>query len=240
MRFLACVQYDGSNFFGFQRLNNERSVQKELEKILTKINKNEVTLKGAGRTDRGVHARSQMCHFDLDIKINESGLKKAMNSLLPNDIYINFIKKVDNNFHARFLVTKKIYSYHINMGEYNAIKDKYIYNYCQKLDIKLMKKAAKILKGAHSYKAFVSGERENYNSIIYDINFELLNDNLIISFVGTSFYRYMVRNLVGALIMVGTKKLDLNTLKSMLDNGKRIVNYMTVPSNGLYLEKIEY
>ena len=127
MRFLACIQYDGSNFFGFQRLNCERSVQKELEDVLTKINKSEVILKGAGRTDRGVHARYQMCHFDLSINIDDRGLKKAMNSLLPSDIYVNEVKKVDNDFHARFLVTKKIYSYHINVGQYDAIKDKYIY-----------------------------------------------------------------------------------------------------------------
>lgn len=240
MRFLACIQYDGSNFFGFQRLNNNRSVQKELEKVLTKINKKDVIVKGAGRTDRGVHAKSQMCHFDLDINIDERGLKKAMNSLLPNDIYVNDIKKVNSDFHARFLVTKKVYSYHINMGQYDAIKDKYLYNYCQKLDVKLMKKAAKIFIGAHSYKAFVSGERENYNSIIYDIRLNVLNDKLVISFIGTSFYRYMIRNLVGALIMVGSRKLDLDTLKCMLDSGKRLVNYLTVPSNGLYLEKIEY
>lgn len=240
MRFLACIQYDGSNFYGFQRLNNERSVQKDLERVLTKINKDYVLVKGAGRTDRGVHARAQMCHFDLNINITENGLKRAMNSLLPSDIYVNYVKCVNDDFHARFLVKKKIYTYVINMSEYDAINDKYLYNYCHNLDIKLMRKAAKILVGAHSYKAFVSGERENYNSIINNIKFKVYKEKLYISFMGTSFYRYMVRNLVGALIMVGSKKLDLETLKYMLNSGERLVNYMTVPSSGLYLENIEY
>ena len=89
MRYLASVSYDGSDFFGFQRLNNERSVQKEIERALTKINKSIVEIKGAGRTDRGVHALDQKCHFDLDINISENGIKQALNSLLPRDVYIN-------------------------------------------------------------------------------------------------------------------------------------------------------
>ena len=240
MRYLASVQYDGSLFYGFQRLNNQRSIQKELETVLTKINKREVLVKGAGRTDRGVHAKAQMCHFNIDINISENGLKKAMNSMLPSDIYVNSVKKVDDDFHARFLVKKKIYTYIINMGEYDALSDKYIYNYCKKLNIKLMKKASKYLIGKHSYGAFVSGEREHYNSIIYNIKFKIKNDKLYISLIGTSFYRYMVRNLIGVLISVGEGKIDLNGLKDMISNGKKTINYMTVPSNGLYLESIEY
>ena len=149
MRYLACIQYDGSNFFGFQRLKSNRSVQLELEKVLKRINKSEVLVKGAGRTDRGVHARRQMCLFDLDININELGLKSAMNSILPNDIYVNYVKEVDKDFHARFMVKKKIYTYVINMGEYDSISDKYLYNYCKNINLKSLKKAAKILIGKH-------------------------------------------------------------------------------------------
>lgn len=240
MRFLASIQYDGSNFYGFQRLNKERSVQAEIERALFIINKNKVLVKGAGRTDRGVHARNQMCHFDLDINITTEGLKKAMNALLPRDIYVNYIKKVESNFHARFLVKEKTYEYVINLGDYDAINDKYLYNYGKELDLKKVRKASKILKGKHSYEAFVSGKRDSYNSMIYDIKIKVKKKTLYITFIGTSFYRYMVRNLVGALIMVGENKLSLNLLKEMLDSGERIVNYMTVPSNGLYLENIKY
>ena len=83
MRYLITISYDGSKYYGFQRLNNERSVQKEIERALTKINKSKVEIKGAGRTDRGVHALDQKCHFDLDINISENGIKQALNSLLP-------------------------------------------------------------------------------------------------------------------------------------------------------------
>lgn len=240
MRFLVSLSYDGSNFYGFQRLNNERTIQDELEKALTKINKAPVEVKGAGRTDRGVHARDQKCHFDLDINITEKGLKKALNSLLPSDMFVNSCKIVDKDFHARFNVIKKTYTYFINLGEYNPIADKYVYNYCNNLNVKVMKKAAKKLIGAHSYKAFVSGERDNYNSIIYSIKFDKQDKLLKIEFIGKSFYRYMIRNLVGALILVGSKKCRINELEEMLITGENIYHYITVPSNGLYLEKVEY
>jgi len=239
MRFLLSVQYDGSNFYGFQRLNNERSVQGELEKALTKINKAEVTIKGAGRTDRGVHAKDQKCHCDLDISITEEGLKKALNSMLPQDIYITKCEKVSSDFHARFMCVKKTYKYIINMGEYNSIINNYVYNYGKKVNIKKLKKASKVLLGAHSFEAFVSGVRENYNSVIYNIKFKVKNDILTIEIEGKSFYRYMVRNIVGALINISEGKSAIDDLKHMVNNGKK-KNYLTVPANGLYLEKIEY
>lgn len=240
MKFLACIQYDGSNYFGFQRLKKNRSVQQELENVLTKINKSSVEVKGAGRTDRGVHARNQMCHFNLDINITENGLKRAMNSLLPTDIYVNYVKIVNDDFHARFLVKRKIYTYKINVGEYDAINDKYLYNYGKELNIKLMKKAIKIIKGKHNFEAFVSGSRDNFNSEIYDIKIKKKKNIIFISFIGTSFYRYMVRNLVGALISVSEGKITLSELKNMIDTGEKKINYLTVPSNGLYLDSIEY
>ena len=111
MRYLASIQYNGSLFYGFQRLKSKRSVQEEIEKVLKKINKSDCFVKGAGRTDRGVHAKNQMCHFDLDINITIDGLKKVMNSMLPDDIHVNYIKKVDDNFHARYMVAFSCSSY---------------------------------------------------------------------------------------------------------------------------------
>lgn len=240
MRYLASIQYDGALFYGFQRLKTKRSVQLELEKVLTKINKSEVIVKGAGRTDRGVHAKNQMCHFDINVNITEKGLKSAMNSMLPSDIHVNYIKEVSDDFHARFFVKKKIYTYVINFGKYDAIKDKYLYNYCKSLDIKKIKKASKLLIGRFSFKAFVSGSRDNYDSQIYNIKLKKVENKLYISFVGTSFYRYMVRNLVGSLISVSEGKLTLKDFEEMIKTGEKKYTYLTVPSNGLYLEYIEY
>lgn len=240
MRYLITVSYDGSKFYGFQKLKNNKSVQGELEKALTKINKSEVLVKGSGRTDRGVHAMGQRCHFDLSIDITPERLVNALNSLVMPDIYIKDCKIVNDDFHARFNVKEKIYRYTINLGEFEVIRDNYVYNYCHELDIKEIKKASKCLIGKHSFKAFVSGERDNYDSEIYEIKFVIHNKYLNIIFKGKSFYRYMVRNLVGALILVGQGKISKDDLKEMLDSGEKLYTYMTVPANGLYLERVEY
>ncbi len=105
MHYLISMKYDGSKFYGFQRLNENPSVQKTLEEALTIINKKEVIIKGAGRTDRGVHAYDQQASFSLDITIDEEHLKLALNSLVKPYIYITKVSIVPNNFHARFRVT---------------------------------------------------------------------------------------------------------------------------------------
>lgn len=238
MRYLASVSYDGSKFYGFQKLNNHKTVQQCIEQAISKINKKPVAVKGAGRTDRGVHALGQGISFDLDVNVPVDRLKKAINSLLDDAIYIRDIKEVDDNFHARFSAKKKIYEYVINLGEYDAIRNDYLYNYNRSLDVKEMKKAAKKLEGAHSFKTFTSGERDNYNSIIYSIKIKKEKNLLIITFEGKSFYRYMVRNMVGVLIGVGAKKITVDVLDGMFDD--KNVTYQTAPACGLYLREVFY
>jgi tRNA pseudouridine38-40 synthase len=240
MRYLASVGYDGSKYYGFQRLKGHKTIQNELEVALSKINKNLVIVKGAGRTDRGVHAFNQKVHFDLSIDIDEDHLKRAINSLLSPGLYVNDIKIVSDDFHARFDVKEKVYEYVINMGEYDPIDNDYLYNYGYNLNVKAMKKASKYFLGFHSFKAFTSGERENYNSAIYKIKFKKKQDILVINFTGKSFYRYMVRNMVGALILVGENKQKPEIIKEMLKEEKNSYNYITVPSNGLYLIDVRY
>lgn len=240
MRYLMTISYDGSKYYGFQRLNNKNTVQKEIEKALTKLAKEEVLVKGAGRTDRGVHAYAQKIHFDLNINITPERLVNATNSLLSNYIRVLDCKIVSEDFHARHNVVEKTYKYIINMGISNPIKEDYIYNYGYKLDIKSMKKASRYLIGKHSYRVFVSGERDNYNSEIFNINFDVKKNYLTITFIGTSFYRYMVRNMVGALMLVGRGKISIEEFKNMVDSENNSYTFMTVPANGLYLCDIKY
>lgn len=240
MRYLISVSYDGSKLYGFERQPGKLTVQGELERVLSSIAKKEVLIKGAGRTDRGVHARDQKAHFDMDVDIPVDRLKRAMNSMLDESIYVNFAKKVNDNFHARFEVKRKVYVYKINLGEYDPITNSYVYNYNRKLNISKMKKASKYLIGIHSFEAFTSGERENYNSIVYKIVFKKEKDILTIKFVGKSFYRYMVRNLVGALLLVGEEKEVPEVIKEMIDSRKKTRNYITAPASGLFLMKVDY
>lgn len=240
MRYRVSISYDGSKFYGFQRLGAKRSVQKELEDALTKINKGKVLVKGAGRTDRGVHALDQCVHFDLDQNVPAERLVNAINSIVKPDIFVNSACIVDDNFHARFNVSKKTYTYVINLGEFDTIKDNYLYNYNRSLNIGAIKKVSKLLLGPHNFRAFTSGARENYNSIIYKIKIKKQKDLLYLTFVGKSFYRYMVRNMVGALISVGEGKLSNQDILAYLDDENVNVHYTTVPANGLYLVKVDY
>ena len=239
MKFLIEIAYDGSKFYGFQKLNDYNTVQKCLEEALSKINKSSVTIKGAGRTDRGVHANGQCVSFKLDINISSNGLQRALNSLIEPYIYVKSVKIVDTDFHARFNVKEKIYVYKINLGEYNPIMSDYIFQCKYKLDVEKMIETSKYLLGVHNFRNFVSGYRNNYECIIYSIDFKKESNVLNIVFKGKSFYRYMVRNMVGALIDVGRGKIDSLYVKEMLDNCEQKQAF-TAPACGLYLENIKY
>lgn len=240
MRYLITINYDGSKFNGFQRLKENNSIQYTIENALSKIAKKEITIKGAGRTDRGVHAYCQKAHFDLDVNIELDHLKMAINSLVKPYIYIKDIKVVDKDFHARFSVKEKTYLYKINLGEYDPLLEDYANQNYSNLDINKMKKTSKLFIGLHNFKNFVSGERDNYDAIIKSINFIKKDNMLYIYFKGKSFYRYMVRNLVGALIEVGRGKTDINYVKNMLDNPDTELKLATVKPQGLYLIDIKY
>lgn len=240
MRYFIRFSYDGSKFYGFQRLHQFPSVQGVIEDSLTKIVGHVVCIKGAGRTDRGVHAKGQCAHFDLEKSIPSEGLLKILNKMVGPYIHILECKLVNDEFHARFSVIKKQYRYRIYFGEYNPCLVDYAYICPYSLDIALMKDVSKNFIGIHNFQNFVSGERDNYQAIIYDIRFEQTNDFLDIIFVGKSFYRYMVRNLVGVLIDIGRKKRNLEDLKKALEIFPYDKRFSTVCSSGLYLEKILY
>lgn len=239
MNYLIRFAYDGSKFYGFQRLNEEDSVQKKIEDALSIINKSPVVIKGAGRTDRGVHAIGQCASFSMDIDIEADHLLKALNSLVMPYIYIKECVNVSTDFHARFSVIEKKYVYKINLGEFNPILEDYTYQCPYNLSVEKMKEVAKLFIGGHDFHNFVSGERDNYNCIIYDINFDLKDDILNIEFRGKSFYRYMVRNLVGAMIEVARGKYDIDVVKEMLEADEDMTIF-TAPASGLYLKDIKY
>lgn len=240
MKYLISICYDGSKFYGFQRLKNQNTVQKKIEDALSIIAKEKIEIKGAGRTDRGVHALDQKATFNLNINIDEHHLQIALNSLIAPYIYITNIKKVEENFHPRFQVQKKEYIYKINIGKYNPLVYDYTYQPNYQLNIEKMKECAKLFIGVHNFKNFTSGERKNYECIIYDIEFKKEKEILEIKFIGKSFYRYMIRNLVGAMLDVSNSKVSLSEIKEALEKPEIKKQFKTAIPNGLYLNKIEY
>lgn len=243
MRFLLKFSYDGSNYSGYQIQPNKRTIQEMLETALTKINNGKkTTIISTGRTDKGVHALCQYAHADLEVKITEKNLKRAMNSNLPSDIHIIDTKLVSENFHARYQVKNKEYKYYINLGEYNPIERNYVFQYNHELNIRAMQEAIKVFLGTHDFRAFVTENKEKENCIrtITNATIESIGDKIIITFVGTGFLRYQVRNMVGILIRVGENKISPETVEKILESKDRKKTGKTAPAAGLYLTNIQY
>ena len=243
MRFLIDFSYNGENFSGYQRQPKKRTVEEEIEKVLTSINGgNKVIIHSSGRTDKGVNALHQMAHFDFDKKITEYKLLGALNSYLPDDIYINNVIKVDNNFHARYMVKSKTYVYNINIGNYNPLLRSHVYQYCKPLNIRKMKKAIKYFKGTHDFTSFISAEEKKEDKIrtIYKAYIKKKDNNISIVFVGDGFLKYQVRNMVGMLIKIGEEKISYKDVIKVLNEKDRRKASICAPANGLTLEKVNY
>lgn len=243
MRYLMCFSYDGSKFNGYQKQPSLYTVQDVIEEKLTIINSNKkVSISASGRTDKGVHAYNQYAHFDLDKIIDLDLLKHSLNKMLPDSIYIKNIMNVSSDFHARFNVIKKEYIYKINVGEFNPMDNDYIYQYCDKLDVDLMKLATKYFIGEHNFKSYTKGceEKETYIRNIFDVKIEENNNIIHISFIGNGFMRYMVRNMVGSLIEVGSKKIEPTKIKEIIEDEDRTSSGICAPACGLYLANVYY
>ncbi len=246
MRYFMTFAYDGSKYKGYQKQPDVKTVQDEIEKALTTINggKN-VDIYAAGRTDAGVHAFNQKAHFDLNKNITVDKIKDGVNSIIPNDIYIKNVEIVADDFHARYNAKAKEYIYMINMGEYNPIDKDYIYQYNKKLDVVEMQRALKYLEGTHSFKTFTKAddEREDYTRTIVQTNLirDMKNVNKItMSFLGTGFMRYQVRNMVGTLLEIGEGKRKSEDIIDLLRAEDRTVAGKTAAPEGLYLKDVLY
>ncbi len=246
MRYFMTFSYDGTGYKGYQKQPGKKTIQRELEKVLTKINSNQdVTITATGRTDAGVHALNQKAHFDLDKDLDEEKLRDSFNKMLPDDIYVKKIEKVKDDFHARFDAKAKEYIYKINVGEYNPIEKNYVYQYNKRLDITEMERALKYLEGEHNFKSFTKTdeEKEDYVRTIIQATLtrEVKNVNeIVISIIGTGFLRYMVRNIVGLLIEIGEGKRKSGEVFDILKEEDRTKAGKTAPANGLYLKDVFY
>lgn len=238
MRIKMVVSYDGSKFNGFQRLNNGTGVQNVIEDALLSLYGYKILIKGAGRTDAKVHANYQVVAFDVDKFFDDLG--KKLNKLLNPNIIVKSVKKTNDDFHPRLSVKKKEYVYKINLGSYKAALNDYFLQIPYKIDISLMRDASIFLLGTHDFRNFISGEKNNYVTTINSIRFVKRFDKLEIHFVGPGFYRYMIRNLVGALLEVGKCRITASVINDMLTNLEKKQSLPTAGPQGLYLNKIWY
>lgn len=240
MRYFMRFSYNGSKFNGFQKQVDKRTVQGDLESVLSKIFNENIRVVASGRTDAGVHAYNQCLHFDSSKEVDFDKLKFSLNSLLHN-IYVKELYSVPDDLHARYDCTKKEYIYKINVGEFDPIYEEYIYQYNKSLDIEKMKDACMYLIGEHDFRSFTSLDYEkNCVRTIYSIDISIENDIIYIDFVGNGFLKYMVRNMVGLLIEVGSNNRNVEDVKKILDSMDRKEAGICAPSMGLYLANVYY
>lgn len=243
MRYLIKFSYDGSAYSGFQTQKGLDTIQERMENALTIVNNNKRTsITATGRTDKGVHALCQYGHADIDVNITAKKLKRALNSNLPDDIHVIEAKEVSDDFHARYAVKSKEYQYIINIGEYNPLERKYVFQYNYDLDIERMSQAINYFLGKHDFRAFVTDNKEKENCVrtITKASISRKDKKILITFVGDGFMRYQVRNMVGILIKVGEKKLLPEKIADIIASKDRTKSGKTAPAEGLYLVDVEY
>lgn len=242
MRYKVSCSYDGTKFFGWQKQSSDRSVQGELETVISTILNQETPIFGSGRTDAGVHARGQVFHFDCDKELDIDGFRYSMNRMLPSDIHILSIRQVSDDFHARFSATYKHYQYVLNIGEADPFMENYRYEVKRKLNISLMRTALRDLPGKHNFQNLTSKEEDQDGFIreIYNAHLQVKGEVITFDFAGQGFMRYMVRMIVGVLIAIGLEKEPVTYLRDLLTKEPREITHYKAPAQGLYLMGVAY
>lgn len=239
------IEYEGTNYSGWQIQKNASSIQEEIQKAILKITRENVNLIGAGRTDAGVHARGQVANFNTLSSIPEDRFAWALNSVLKDDIVIKNAHEAPMEFHSRYDAKSKIYSYTIHRGMFPpAIMRRYAYHlkYGRMLDLKKVKRAADYFVGTHDFKGFMASGSSVSDTVrtIYSIEIIEEGDFLKIFYHGNGFLYNMVRIITGTILFAGVDKIDPDCIPSIIKKGERNLAGVTAPAHGLCLENIYY
>ena len=239
--FVLEVEYDGTNYAGFQIQPNVKTIQGKLQKALENIYKQKITINGSGRTDTGVHARRQIFHFSPPRIIKNINLKLAINSQINRDIRIRKFGLANQDFHSRFSAVDRTYKYYISLKEDTFSRD-YSWQINYNVDVKKIKKCAKIIKGEHDFTTFCNAKSETKHKlcIVKKSNWKTNNHLLIYTITANRFLHNMVRSLVGNMIKVGIGEKSVNNFRTILEDKKRYFDIYTAPPQGLFLEEINY
>lgn len=255
MRIIKLVlQYDGTDYSGWQVQKREKTIQSVLESAIRTITGEQVRVTGAGRTDAGVHALCQVAAFRTRTHLKTNVLFRALNANLPSDIYVVRATERDSDFHPRFDAKQKTYSYIISpTGLFSVFLKRYSWQIPYELNISSMRKAAKLLVGQHDFSCFRASGCSSKNAVrtikgisisrAYSfgfIGFQFRAPLIKISIQADAFLRYMARNIVGTLVEVGRGKVPVQEMKIILDSKDRKCAGQTAPAHGLFLEKIVY
>ncbi len=238
------LSYDGTNFAGWAKQPDQRTLQEEIEKALTVLTQSNIATIVAGRTDAGVHADHQVIHTDVPDKTDITNFTFRLNQLLDEDIRINSVVYAPVNFHARFTASARTYKYKIiDGGRTTPPLDRYdSADWFRDLDIDLMNQGSKLLLGEHDFFAFCKF-REGGTTIRNLLQFNWARDEkgYAVATVKAESFRYnMVRNLVGAAVCVGEKRFEPEWMLKTLEDKVRIPDSYVFPAKGLTLISVEY
>jgi len=239
--FKLTIQYDGTDFFGWQVQPKERTVQGELTRVLSRIIKADVKVTGAGRTDTGVHAIGQVASFAAETAMGADEVVRASNSLLPPDVMVSAAEEVASGFDARRDAVARTYLYKLAFI-WDVFNRRYVHVVKRGIDAGAMAVAAGILVGEHDFASFGNASEDFPDTV------RLLSDFTVTPSAGgidlriraNSFLYRMARNMVGALVAVGRGELTAEDIKRLLDAKDRTLLGPPAPPQGLYLEKVEY
>jgi len=243
-RYKIKIEYEGTQFVGWQFQKNGQSIQEVLQKAIFKFSKEKVTVIGAGRTDSGVHALGQTAHFDLKKKISKKKILPAINQNIENNsVTVLKINKENKKFHARYDAKKRTYRYLIvNRQSPLALQKNKAWHIRKKLDLLSMKKGAKFLLGTHDFSTFrasTCGAKSPIRSI-EKILIKKNKDKITFQFTSRSFLQQQVRSMVGCLKYLGESKWNLNDFIKSFKSKNRLKCAPPAPACGLYLMKVEY
>lgn len=237
------IEYDGTNYSGWQYQKNSRTIEEDLRDAIKKATKEEVSLIGSGRTDKGVHALGQVANFYTNSDIPGDKYKKILDHLLADDITIVESEEVDLGFHARFNARGKSYMYRIyNRNIKSPIHRNYSYHVPNRLNVEKMNEASKFFIGEHDFTAFKVKRTEVHTGlrIIEDAYVERNGEFVDFYIKGKGFMHNMVRIMVGSLILVGLEKEPPGYIKQVIESKDRTRAGKTVAASGLYLLKVFY
>ncbi len=243
--YLIKIEYEGTNFVGWQSQKNGKSIQDSIEAVLKKVLKTKIRIVGAGRTDKGVHAYSQFANFKVKKKIgNKKIFLGSVNYFLKKKlISVLDIKEKKKSFHARFSAKIRTYEFLIinRLGNLSINKNR-AWHVKKKIDLKLLKKGAKILEGTNDFSTFRSASCSAKSPVkkIYPIKVSKVNEIIKIKISSKSFLQNQVRSMVGCLKYLSTSKWSLNDFIKAFKSKKRVNCAPPAPACGLYLLKIKY
>ena len=242
MRYFIWFSYDGTNYHGWQLQPNGDTVQAQLQRALSLLLREEVTVTGAGRTDTGVHARQMAAHFDTDVSFEPDVLTKKLNGVLPVDISVSKVEQVADDQHARFSAVRRTYHYYIHTR-----KDPFMRHYSlethYELDFELMNKGAQIITQHKDFASFCKAGADNKTTLC-DVKecrwIQTSDSSWYLTITANRFLRNMVRATVGTLFLLGRHRITLSEFEDILNKGSRNDAGESMPGNALFLESIVY